>query len=117
MLRMQMQKRLAGKFPFFEDWFKNLLLAWNNADPVSAKETARNNAVYAIQNNRNPYIDHPEYANSVWGTNVGITDIPVQVALQVYPNPGSSSCTITLPPDFSQQNNTFTVYSSTGMKV
>jgi hypothetical protein len=39
------------------------------------------------------------------------------VPLQVYPNPVSASCTITLPPDFNQQNNGFTVYTSTGAPV
>ena len=43
-------------------WTKNLLMEWHVKDPVSAKEIARNQAVYGIQNNRNPYIDHPEYA-------------------------------------------------------
>ncbi|RTY95152.1 endonuclease [Flavobacterium sp. GT3R68] len=46
--------------------FLNILLAWNTQDPVSAREIARNNAIYARQNNRNPYIDHPEYVQKVW---------------------------------------------------
>lgn len=46
--------------------FLNILLAWNAQDPVSAREIARNNAIYARQNNRNPYIDHPEYVQKVW---------------------------------------------------
>ena len=98
-------------------WAIAMLLTWAQNDPVSAKEIARNNAVYAIQKNRNPFIDHPEYANVIWGTNVGITDKQAQFALQVYPNPVLESCTITLPPYFNQQNNTFTVYSSTGKPV
>ncbi len=53
-------------YPAYESWFLNLLLAWNTADPVSAKEIARNDAVYAIQHNRNPFIDHPEYVSAVW---------------------------------------------------
>jgi endonuclease I len=58
---------LSGNaYPAFKTWYVNMLLAWSAADPVSAKEIARNNAVYAIQNNRNPYIDHPEYAVAVW---------------------------------------------------
>ena len=106
-----------NSYPVFETWFINLLLKWNAADPVSDKETNRNNAVYAIQHNRNPFIDHPEYVNSVWGTNVGITKSPAQEILQIYPNPVSEMCTITLPADFNQQNTAFTVYSSTGIPV
>ncbi len=59
----------ANSFPVFETWFLNLLGEWSTADPVSQKEIDRNNAVYAIQHNRNPFIDHPEYVYSIW--NVG----------------------------------------------
>ncbi|WP_264538441.1 endonuclease [Flavobacterium sp. N1736] len=51
----------------FTTAFLNMLLAWNAQDPVSAREIARNNAVYGRQHNRNPYIDHPEYVNQIWG--------------------------------------------------
>ncbi|WP_394758384.1 endonuclease [Flavobacterium sp.] len=50
----------------FTNTFRDMLLAWHAADPVSAYEITRNNAIYARQNNRNPYIDHPEYVNMVW---------------------------------------------------
>jgi endonuclease I len=52
----------------FTTTFLNILLAWNTLDPVSNREIARNNAIYTNQGNRNPYIDHPEYVNSVWST-------------------------------------------------
>lgn len=51
----------------FTTAFLNLLLAWHAQDPVSAREIARNNAIYARQGNRNPYIDHPEYVSQIWG--------------------------------------------------
>jgi len=51
----------------FTTAFLNVLLAWHAQDPVSAREIARNNAIYTRQNNRNPYIDHPEYVNQIWG--------------------------------------------------
>ncbi len=50
----------------FENWYINLLLQWHNQDPVSQKEIDRNNAVYSIQKNRNPFIDHPEWVNIIW---------------------------------------------------
>lgn len=59
---------LAGNsYPAFLQWQLNLLLEWNNLDPVSDKEIKRNNAVYAIQNNRNPFIDSPQLAIKIWG--------------------------------------------------
>lgn len=50
-------------------WSKALFLKWHNQDPVSQKEIDRNNAAYAIQKNRNPYVDHPEWACEVFGSN------------------------------------------------
>ncbi len=42
-------------------WARVMLLQWHDNDPVSVKEEERNDAVYALQANRNPFIDHPEY--------------------------------------------------------
>lgn len=53
-------------FPCFEPWFLTMLGEWSAADPVSQKEIDRNNAVYALQGNRNPFIDHPEYVYAIW---------------------------------------------------
>ena len=50
-------------------WAMTMLLRWSEEDPVSDKEIARNNAVYGYQNNRNPFIDHPEYARMIWDPN------------------------------------------------
>ncbi|PID27555.1 MAG: hypothetical protein CSB55_08755 [Candidatus Cloacimonadota bacterium] len=47
-------------------WALNMLIEWHNQDPVSQKETDRNDAVYEIQENRNPFIDHPEYVSYIW---------------------------------------------------
>ncbi len=50
-----------------EDAAIALLLKWNELDPVDSIERTRNDAVYEIQGNRNPFIDHPEYAEAIWG--------------------------------------------------
>lgn len=52
-------------------WSINLLLKWSRQDPVSDKEVARNDAVYKIQNNRNPFIDNPSLAEYIWGDHAG----------------------------------------------
>ena len=54
-------------FPAFEPWFLTLLISWHEADPVSEKEINRNNAVYYIQGNRNPFIDEPGFVQLIWG--------------------------------------------------
>lgn len=40
----------------------SVLMSWHLADPVSQAEEDRNDVVYSYQGNRNPFIDHPEYA-------------------------------------------------------
>lgn len=57
----------GSAYPAFTEWAEAMLLEWSISDPVSQKEIARNNAIYGIQHNRNPYIDHPEYVALIWG--------------------------------------------------
>ncbi|RDZ26215.1 endonuclease [Lysobacter silvisoli] len=40
------------------------LLAWHTQDPPDAAELARNEVIFSFQGNRNPFIDHPEWASS-----------------------------------------------------
>jgi len=54
------------KYPVFDQWVIDMLLEWHTNDPVSQKEIDRNNAIYSLQGNRNPFIDHPEYAQMIW---------------------------------------------------
>lgn len=70
----------------FSTTFLNILLTWHNQDPVSQRETDRNNAIYGRQDNRNPFIDHPEYAQSIWGNSTGL-DALALANLAIYPNP------------------------------
>ena len=61
-------KILDGQtYPGYVQWYIDMLLAWHQQDPVDQKEINRNNAIYGYQNNRNPFIDHPEYAGLIWG--------------------------------------------------
>ena len=98
-------------------WAMTMMLQWNESDPVSQKEIERNNAVYAIQNNRNPFIDHPEYAQSIWGTNAGLAEELQGGMLPAYPNPAISSCTINLPGELAKHNPLVVVSTSTGLAV
>ena len=76
-------------------WAQQLLLQWASMDPVSQKEIDRNNAVYQLQHNRNPFIDFPELAEMIFGsdTNVAfVAHIPSHepVSWTIYPNPAQT---------------------------
>ena len=43
------------------------LVDWSNLDLPSEQEKIRNEKVYNLQWNRNPYIDHPEWVNKIFG--------------------------------------------------
>lgn len=58
----------GNSYPVFKTWAINLLLKWTRQDEVSQKELDRNDAIYEFQHNRNPFIDHPELAEHIWGT-------------------------------------------------
>ncbi len=61
----------GNSYPGYVNWFLDMLLEWNEQDPVSQKEIDRNNAIYNVQGNRNPYIDHPEWVCAVFGGSCG----------------------------------------------
>jgi len=48
-------------------WAREMLVRWHEEDPVSDKERDRNDAVYGYQGNRNPFIDHPEFVELMYG--------------------------------------------------
>lgn len=58
-------------YPTLRNWAIDLLLKWAAEDPVDSYELGRNEAIYALQGNRNPYIDIPELAEYVWGSKKG----------------------------------------------
>lgn len=75
----------------FSDWFLPILLQWHQQDPVSPREIARNNAIYAYQGNRNPFIDHPEYACIIWpaGCALASDEFSALDKVSIYPNPSN----------------------------
>lgn len=63
---------LNGEYPSMAQWAIDMLLEWHRADPVSKKELDRNEEVYRIQHNRNPFIDMPDLVEFIWGDKVGV---------------------------------------------
>ena len=74
-------------YPTLTPWAVTMLLKWHREDPVSQKETDRNEEVYKIQGNRNPFIDMPELAEYIWGTKVGENFTPGGVVVEPVGDP------------------------------
>ena len=58
------------------------LRAWHVSDPVDSAEQARNQHIYTLQHNRNPFIDHPELVeriSSFFGT--AVRDLAPEIAI------------------------------------
>ena len=80
-------------------WAAAQYLAWSQADGVSWKERMRNGAVYAIQHNRNPFVDHPEFVSLIYDSLnvVGAFDPPRQWTVRLRsnaPNPFATRTSI-----------------------
>lgn len=71
----------------FTNTFLEILKQWHEKDPVNQREIDRNNAIYNFQNNRNPYIDHPEYVEAIWGKRLQNETFNTLINVVVYPNP------------------------------
>lgn len=100
----------GGMFGSDANGFKSsvaaMLMKWHRNDPVSEKETLRNDAVYTYQKNRNPFVDFPELAEYIWGSKKGqawyatATALPTaeMAGLAVSPNPTADG-TVTVTAD------------------
>ncbi len=103
----------------FTPYAVTLYLKWSLQDPVSQKEIDRNNAVYVIQNNRNPFIDHPELAEYIWGSHKGdawslISSVAeLKLSFSVSPNPVQNELTV----NTNEENLTYTIYNLSGQTL
>jgi endonuclease I/chitodextrinase len=96
------ENTVAGySFPMFNNTadqvftpaFLAMLLTWHAQDPVNAREIERNNAIYARQNNRNPFIDRPEFVQKIWNP---IPDVEAPTAATNLAVTGTTSNTVSL---------------------
>lgn len=96
------------------------LLNWNTTDPSDDFEMNRNNYIYTWQMNRNPFIDHPELANYIFGNNFGEQWFPTlsnpkfNVSdVKVYPIPAQNEINIS----GIESRAAVEIFSLTGTKV
>ena len=58
----------TNTYPGLTTWTLNMMMRWAQQDPVDDREIQRNNAVYEVQGNRNPYVDYPGLEEYTWGS-------------------------------------------------
>jgi hypothetical protein len=105
-------------------WAVQMLLEWDHEDPVSQKEIDRNNAVFQIQHNRNPFIDHPEWIDCIWGnstdcgSNTGTKNISnAGNDITLYPNPTQGSFYIKLSGRTGRDDVNALLYNLQGQQI
>lgn len=74
------------------------LMDWHEMDPPNDFEKNRNEVVFDYQENRNPFIDHPEFVEDIWGDPIGYYEIN-GVSITCFPNPFAEKLFIDLPAD------------------
>lgn len=88
---------------------QNVLKRWNQQFPPSGREIARHEYVASVQNNRNPFVDHPEWACYINFSNMSYVaggncfpsagvrkNAQVLRSIKVMPNPASSEVQLDL---------------------
>lgn len=78
-----------GDYPTLKTWAYKLYIKWCKADPVSQTEIDRNEAVYKIQGNRNPFVDFPNLMEYIWGDSIDYAFDPATTVKSVKYNGGS----------------------------
>ena len=97
------------------------LLQWHTDDPVDDYEINRNSVIYSYQENRNPFIDHPNLVNFIWGDNYGeewneslsITNLDSEDDFKIYPNPTNGEIFF----NTTLNNSKIEIYSEIGKRV
>nr|MDK2850494.1 hypothetical protein [Candidatus Cloacimonadota bacterium] len=97
------------------------MITWHYADPPDEAERDRNDMIYSFQNNRNPFVDRPEFVNRIWNPGVIVADdfnaaVPALRIDSVYPNPFSDEVRVSVDAK-DNQRLTATIYNVRGEKV
>jgi endonuclease I len=78
----------VNTYPAPEHGKLSTLLEWHIMDPPDDWEMRRNDRVFEFQENRNPFIDHPEFVSRIWNnTATDMVAIQNLTEIRVYPNP------------------------------
>tara|TARA_Y100000739_G_C20599278_1_gene462067 strand:- start:1957 stop:2475 length:519 start_codon:yes stop_codon:yes gene_type:complete len=96
------------------------LIQWHIDDPVDDFERNRNEIIFGFQQNRNPFIDHPNLVNYIWGDNIGEVwneslDLTTDKInnMMIFPNPSSGIINFNI----NLNNEKIQIFSLRGEKI
>ena len=99
-------------------WALNLFYQWNLQDTVSQKEIDRNNAIFNIQHNRNPFIDRPDWIDSLYFPSSSVNSkSAVKINFNIYPNPIGNKCNILIYNNIKLVDWQISIYDLSGRLV
>ncbi len=101
-------------YPAPEHGKLSTLLEWHEQDPPDDFEMNRNEVIYSYQENRNPFIDHPEFVAKIWGDPTSVEQIEKK-DIRVFPNPTRENLTVVLPDE--GKKYMISVFSTQGKKL
>jgi len=96
----------------------NLFYQWHLQDTVSQKEIDRNNEVFTIQHNRNPFIDRPDWVDSLWFPSTATNgNLKPKISFRSFPNPVDNEFNVLV---FNTNQSTefqISIYDLSGRKI
>ncbi|MFZ4614042.1 MAG: endonuclease, partial [Bacteroidia bacterium] len=120
---------ISGTIPYGQDQY--ILKRWNDQFPPSDYDRARNDFLDSLQQNRNPFVDHPEYACYIDFSNMtyvanpqtpcykapsGITELNNNLIFYMFPNPSSENVSLYFS-STKTENLTVEIFDISGKKV
>ena len=102
---------LSGNtYPALDPWILQLCIKWHKQDLPDGLELKRNDSIFAIQGNRNPFVDYPHWAEKVFGLNgnsgscisTSVRNNTRTIDYSVYPNPVTDILQLKLKNNFTQ---------------
>ena len=120
---------ISGTIPYGQDQY--ILKRWNDQFPPSDYDRARNDFLDSLQQNRNPFVDHPEYACYIDFSNMtyvanpqtpcykapsGITELNNNLIFYMFPNPATENVSLYFS-STKTENLTVEIFDVSGKKV
>ncbi len=104
----------VNTYPSPEHGKLSTLLEWHEQDPPDDFEINRNEVINSYQENRNPFIYHPEFVGKIWGNPTSVEQIE-EKSIKVFPVPAKDNLHVVLPVE--EKKYTISVFTTQGKNL